>query len=213
MPLTPEQDAVVRDLLAQVPTLETANLPDTIHSPLRKLVLAELGRRDPSLAYRAAAHLWARDLGRLAGLPAAVTDPWVQADEWACFATSVNDDLLSRAMLGRRNLLVLDGDRLLVFRKDAAGVVPGLAIEPMATLGICVTRRLWLSYARGRPATLPSWKPCVLTPVSCKKSTRALERVQCRGLDVDRAGHGGPAVSAGGRARQQPRAVSGPVPR
>ena len=65
VPLTSEQDAVLRDLVAGVPAIDPGDLARTMHPPLRKALLAELGRRDPSLAYRAAAHLWARDLARL----------------------------------------------------------------------------------------------------------------------------------------------------
>src|SRR5205823_1057779 len=68
VPCTAEQDAVLRDLLAQVPPLNPGDLPRTLHPPARKALLAELGRRDPSLAYRAASHLWARDLALAAGV-------------------------------------------------------------------------------------------------------------------------------------------------
>src|SRR5262249_48199709 len=50
-PLTAEQDAALLALLAEVSSCG--------EEPLRRTLLAELGRRDPSLAYRAASHLWA----------------------------------------------------------------------------------------------------------------------------------------------------------
>src|SRR5262249_43206619 len=65
VPLTSTQDAVLRDLIAQVPEVGPAVLGPQLHSPLRKALLAELARRDPSLAYRVACHLWARDLSQL----------------------------------------------------------------------------------------------------------------------------------------------------
>src|SRR5205085_673853 len=64
--LTPEQDQVLRGILAEIPEADPAQLAETLHPPLRKAILAELARRDPSLAFRGASHLWARDLARLA---------------------------------------------------------------------------------------------------------------------------------------------------
>jgi alkylation response protein AidB-like acyl-CoA dehydrogenase/flavin-dependent dehydrogenase/electron transfer flavoprotein alpha subunit/ferredoxin-like protein FixX len=140
VPLTPEQDAVVRDLLAQVP----ATVDGTMHPVARKALLAELARRDPSLAFRAAAHLWARDLAKFAPLPASLTERWGRAEEWACFAilpTAVagapgDAEALLIPALHAQSILVLEGNRLLAFCKDAAGNAPGLAVEPIATLGL-----------------------------------------------------------------------------
>src|SRR5207244_7158568 len=88
-PLTSDQDALLRDLIAQVPPLDATRLEHSLHPPERKALLAELGRRDPSLAYRVASHLWARDLASLAmGSPALAQAArrWTRGDEWACFA-------------------------------------------------------------------------------------------------------------------------------
>jgi len=144
VPLTPEQDAILRAFLAQVPALDPAAPGSTIHPPLRKQVLAELGRRDPSLAYRAAAHLWARDLARLAALPRDLTARWERVDEWACFAIlatlpegkSSSPEALFVPARAARGFLLLDGQRLLVCRKDDAGNTAGLTIETIQTLGL-----------------------------------------------------------------------------
>src|SRR5207244_3770461 len=83
------QDAVLRDLVAQVPPLDRTESGRPLHPPLRKALLAELGRRDPSLAYRVAAHLWARDLIRqrtTARTFQQAAERWTRGDEWACFA-------------------------------------------------------------------------------------------------------------------------------
>jgi electron transfer flavoprotein-quinone oxidoreductase len=154
LPLTSEQDAVLRDLLAQVPVPDPADLPGTLHPPSRKGLLAELGRRDPSLAYRAASHLWARDLAHLASGSSAAAAPvarWTRGDEWACFAAidavqtaytafaspdgekegGPGGALLIPA-LGARAVLLLLGDQLLIVPTGT----PGLRIEPLATLGL-----------------------------------------------------------------------------
>jgi electron transfer flavoprotein-quinone oxidoreductase len=139
--LTAEQDTAVRALLAEIPALDPEH--STVHPPLRKLLLAELGRRDPSLAYRAAAHLCARDLGRLAALPGEITGRWTRGDEWACLAIlptipdrSAKPEALLVLAQGAFSILVLDGKRLLVFRRDEAGNIPGLVIDPLPTLGL-----------------------------------------------------------------------------
>jgi electron transfer flavoprotein-quinone oxidoreductase len=143
-PLTPDQDALVRNLIAQIPTINPANLGATLHPPLRKTLLAELGRRDPSLAFRAASHLWARDLGGLASLPEEVTDRWARGEEWACLAifagaggaNARQSEALLVPAVAARSILVFDDSRLMVFRKDAAGRLAGLTLEPVATLGL-----------------------------------------------------------------------------
>jgi hypothetical protein len=83
-PLTADQDDVLRQLLARVPRGDGVNV---LRSPLRKAILAELGRRGPSAAYRVACHLWARDLADLcpdAPDLAAAAERWGRGDEWAC---------------------------------------------------------------------------------------------------------------------------------
>jgi electron transfer flavoprotein-quinone oxidoreductase len=138
--LSSEQDAVLRDLLAQVPPLDANDLAGTLHPPERKALLAELGRRDPSLAFRAASHLWARDLARLAMASSApladASQRWTRGDEWAAFAVSDQLDSRPETYLvparDARRLLLLVGERLVLAEKGQ----PGLTIEPVATLGL-----------------------------------------------------------------------------
>jgi alkylation response protein AidB-like acyl-CoA dehydrogenase/flavin-dependent dehydrogenase/electron transfer flavoprotein alpha subunit/ferredoxin-like protein FixX len=152
VPLTPEQDAVLRDLLAQVPVLDGGDLAGTLHPPVRKALLAELGRRDPSLAFRAASHLWARDLAHLAGGPAS----WSQAvaglsrgDSWSCFAVIDAVRTTGAGWTGEAlfvpatyasNLVLLLADQLLVVSmsrdREGAGIPAGLRLEPLSTLGL-----------------------------------------------------------------------------
>jgi alkylation response protein AidB-like acyl-CoA dehydrogenase/electron transfer flavoprotein alpha/beta subunit/ferredoxin-like protein FixX len=147
VPLTPEQDAVLRDLVAAVPLIDPADLAGTLHPAQRKALLAELGRRDPSLAYRVASHLWARDLARLATAAASVAEAgrrWARGDEWACFAVAeavtaeggrVGEALFVPAQAAR-SVLLLAGDRLVIVPADRSGETPGLHVEPLATLGL-----------------------------------------------------------------------------
>lgn len=142
--LTPAQDAILRDLVAQVPVPDQGDLAATLHPPERKALLAELGRRDPSLAYRVACHLWARDLARLAGGASALAQAsgrWTRGEEWACFAvaeavqtgsTSWQGEAFFVPAAGVRSLLLLISDHLAVVPTDA----PGMRREPLATLGL-----------------------------------------------------------------------------
>jgi electron transfer flavoprotein-quinone oxidoreductase len=143
-PLSPEQDALLRDLLASIPPLDAADLKRTLHPPIRKALLAEIGRRDPSLAYRVSAHLWARDMARLHPLGATIADAaerWTRGDEWACFAAPsvmqmpqggwIGEGLLLPAA-GAQTLLLVLGNRLAMLPPRSAGV----HIEPLATLGL-----------------------------------------------------------------------------
>jgi electron transfer flavoprotein-quinone oxidoreductase len=142
--LTSAQDAALRDLIAQVPPLNTADLGHTLHPPLRKALLSELGRRDPSLAYRVACHLWARDLARLRPGATALSqaaERWVRGDEWACFAAidarqtpegGWAGEALFVPAAGARALLLLLGDQLAIVPAGTSG----LYVEPVATLGL-----------------------------------------------------------------------------
>jgi len=161
--LTPEQDAVLRDLLAQVPPVDPANLAATLHPPIRKTLLAELGRRDPSLAYRAACHLWARDLARLATGSAALgraAQHWARGDEWACFAivdavqtsgSGWTGDVLFVPARRANTLLLLLGNQLAVLPLGNQPC-PGLHVEPLPTLGL---RGAGLTRVRLEGLTLP----------------------------------------------------------
>jgi len=146
-PLTEAQDELLRALLAAVPAVDPDDLPATLHPPARKALLAELGRRDPSLAYRAAAHLWARDLARLASPGASflarAAARWERGDEWACFtaldgapatAAGWHGVALFVPAASARQVLFLLGDHLLILPTDAAPA--GLHIEPLGTLGL-----------------------------------------------------------------------------
>jgi alkylation response protein AidB-like acyl-CoA dehydrogenase/flavin-dependent dehydrogenase/ferredoxin-like protein FixX len=148
VPLTTEQDAVLRDLVARVPVIDQADLAGTLHPPLRKALLAELGRRDPSLAYRVASHLWARDLARLATVSASIAETaqrWTRGEEWACFAlveaaratqTGWVGEALFVPAQAARAVLLLVGDRLAIVPADRAEQMPGLQIDKLATLGL-----------------------------------------------------------------------------
>jgi electron transfer flavoprotein-quinone oxidoreductase len=142
--LSSEADAVLRDLIAQVPVVEPQDLAGTLHPPLRKALLADLGRRDPSLAYRAASHLWARDLARLSSGSAAwnqAVERMIRADEWACFMSL--DAVLSAGAGWRGEALFVparNARTLVLLFPNQLAIVPaqtaGLWIEPLATLGL-----------------------------------------------------------------------------
>jgi alkylation response protein AidB-like acyl-CoA dehydrogenase/flavin-dependent dehydrogenase/ferredoxin-like protein FixX len=144
MPLSTEQDATLRDLIAQVPPIDPNHLERTLHPPFRKVLLAELGRRDPSLAYRTAAHLWARDLARLASGSSALSrafQRWARGDEWACFAAVDATQATHGGWQGEAlfvpgqhasSFLLLLGDQLAVAPVQRAGI----RVEPLATLGL-----------------------------------------------------------------------------
>jgi alkylation response protein AidB-like acyl-CoA dehydrogenase/flavin-dependent dehydrogenase/electron transfer flavoprotein alpha subunit/ferredoxin-like protein FixX len=145
IPLTSDQDVLLRGLIAQIPVIDSKVLKGTLHPPERKMLLAELGGRDPSLAFRVASHLWARDLLRLVA-PSWMDhlEHWTGGTEWACpaflnaaksGATTGNSDDLEMifipAVYCRSLLLVID---------NQIGIVPahhaGLSIEPLKTLGL-----------------------------------------------------------------------------
>jgi alkylation response protein AidB-like acyl-CoA dehydrogenase/flavin-dependent dehydrogenase/electron transfer flavoprotein alpha/beta subunit/ferredoxin-like protein FixX len=155
IPLTSDHDALLRDLIAQVPPVDPKDLENSLHPPARKALLAELAQRDPSLAYRVASHLWARDLARLAVGPSAWNqwaDRWSKGEEWACFAW-IEAVSLSSPSGGERNghketqwkgetLFIPAGqaESLLLCLGDQMVMVPtataGLRIEPLASLGL-----------------------------------------------------------------------------
>lgn len=144
--LTPEQDATLRTLVAEVPRVDPNDLAETLHPPLRKGLLAELGRRDPSLAYRVASHLWARDLASLAtgsGLLGEAAGRWARVQEWACFSPLESAEVEGGGCSGKaayvpaataRAVLLLAREQLIVV--DAASATGTCSIEPDATLGL-----------------------------------------------------------------------------
>src|SRR5262249_53808104 len=129
--VTREQDRVLRALLAEVPALDRQNISTTVHPPERKVLLAELGRRDPSLAYRAACHLWARDLAGLVGEAAA--ERWRRGEEWACFGFLDGNESFFVPALGAASCFLLNSHRMLMFVRRPGD---GMTAEPLATLGL-----------------------------------------------------------------------------
>jgi electron transfer flavoprotein-quinone oxidoreductase len=144
--LTDEQDRALQDLVRRVPPVDAADLRGTLHPPVRKVVLAELGRRDPSLAYRVASHLWARDLARLATVASPLArwaERWARADELACFAILEKSreeagkaEALFVPAMDAQAMLVLGSERLWVLPGGKLAPVPGSAVEPLGTLGL-----------------------------------------------------------------------------
>jgi electron transfer flavoprotein-quinone oxidoreductase len=141
--LNAAQDQVLRELVKQVPQLDLTDLAPTLHPPLRKAVLGELGRRDPSLAYLVASHLWARDLAALNRTsPSFVqaAERWAAVEEWACFAVLEDrkqeetwTGAASFVPAGRaRVVLALSANQLAIIPT----VAPKLSIEPLPTLGL-----------------------------------------------------------------------------
>jgi alkylation response protein AidB-like acyl-CoA dehydrogenase/flavin-dependent dehydrogenase/electron transfer flavoprotein alpha subunit/ferredoxin-like protein FixX len=145
VPFRTEQDAVLRDLVAQVPALDLADLAGSLHPPLRKALLAELARRDPSLAYRAASHLWARDVASLATVSAPLSEAarrWQRGDEWACFAvveSLATADGRGEALFvpagAAQSALLLVGDHLVLVRVGGEKAT-GVTVKPVAGLGL-----------------------------------------------------------------------------
>jgi electron transfer flavoprotein-quinone oxidoreductase len=131
-PLSAEQDRVLRQALALLPAVESG----AVHAPERKALLAELARRDPSLACRAASHLWARDIAQLCGGAALAADAerWARGDEWACFAVlEPGQEAYLVPAAHSQAVLALREGRLFVLRPDQA---KGLIVRPVATLGL-----------------------------------------------------------------------------
>jgi alkylation response protein AidB-like acyl-CoA dehydrogenase/flavin-dependent dehydrogenase/ferredoxin-like protein FixX len=111
--LTPDQDAGLRKLIAEVPLFSDGKLrwEECLLSPSRTVLLAELATRDPSLAYRVANHLWARDLAEVAGgdlQPIAVR--WARAEEWASTAVPGQDGEALLVPASAASVLVIQGD-------------------------------------------------------------------------------------------------------
>jgi electron transfer flavoprotein-quinone oxidoreductase len=143
-PLSPEQDTTLRDLIAAIPIVEPGNVSGPVHAALRKALLAELGGRDPSLAYRVACHLWARDLARLRKGAAGFNETlerWMLGREWACFAAidgvqtgagRWQGETLFVPATGAQSILLLLGDQLIIL----SPATRGLRIEPVPTLGL-----------------------------------------------------------------------------
>jgi alkylation response protein AidB-like acyl-CoA dehydrogenase/ferredoxin-like protein FixX len=127
--LSTEQDALLLSFIRRVPRIDRANLRSTLQPPLRQALLAELGRRDPSLAYRVACHLWARDFSDLVGT-ALPEDKWLsllivesqssRAKE--CFAPALHADFF--VLWTDEGLTILDKSH------------PSVHCQAVATLGL-----------------------------------------------------------------------------
>ncbi len=132
--LRPDQEQVLRALVATIPP--RGQDIDALAARPRKTLLAELGRRDPSLAYRVAHHLWARDVGTLAAASPAFRDraaSWQRADRWACLVVLTQDeDVLLVPAIQADDLVIWRANTLLVVEQDD----PGLEIEPLGSLGL-----------------------------------------------------------------------------
>jgi electron transfer flavoprotein-quinone oxidoreductase len=144
-PLSPEQEDVLLSLLAMVPEIDPAGLAATLHPPIRKAFLAELARRDPSLAYRAASHLWARDMVTLASASTSWTGPLestVASKSWWCFAPMVAVQGHSGGWTGDSWFVpAMGAQSIVVSLQDHLAVIPaknanGLRIEALETLGL-----------------------------------------------------------------------------
>jgi electron transfer flavoprotein-quinone oxidoreductase len=137
--LTPPQLAALAEVAALVPKFNPKNPAATLHPPLRKALLAELGRRDPSLGYRLAVHLWARDLVLLANASWKETKEWTKAERWAAFTSLENGKIENDKVSGEawfvpraHDVLLLVEDRLLLY---AAEDLEKYA-TPLPTLGL-----------------------------------------------------------------------------
>lgn len=133
--LTETQLAVLAELASCVPALD----PQQLHPPLRKALIAELGRRDPSLGYRVATHLWARDVATLAEATWKERKAWTGADRWAAFVVledgKIEGDRLSGEALfvpRGHDLVLLVGDTLVLFTAEEIK----RHLTPLLTLGL-----------------------------------------------------------------------------
>ncbi len=133
--LTPPQDALLLELLDQVCQVGSNDRAPEPHPPLRKALLAELARRDASLAFRAASHLWARDLAARFG---GATGP-TTSTSWRAFAVTGNGRVEEGRCYGEaifvpeaENTLLLVGQQLVPIPMEAMGLVR----EPLRTLGL-----------------------------------------------------------------------------
>lgn len=127
--LTPSQEAALKAVAGSVPAFDPARPGETLHPPLRKMLLAELARRDASLGYRVARHLLARDLATACGLN--LVDP----DRWLAFVVLDNPSATGNQVSGTASFipaadeyLILAGDRL--FRASQEALAAHLIPQP-----------------------------------------------------------------------------------
>ena len=136
-PLTSEQEETLFDILQTIPSPTTASL----HPHVRKQLLAYLGRLDPSLAFRVASHLWARDAVTLSQ---SADEKGFPDRQWACLILrneASNNGQLSEEVLfipakQSNTLVILEADQLTTIhtRQDMTG--QSIQTEPIRTLGL-----------------------------------------------------------------------------
>jgi alkylation response protein AidB-like acyl-CoA dehydrogenase/flavin-dependent dehydrogenase/electron transfer flavoprotein alpha subunit/ferredoxin-like protein FixX len=128
--LSDDQIQALLELLGSVPSVN----PDDrlgLHPIVRKRLLAEFGRRDPTVAYLAMSHLWARDMLRMAGLPVETLS--AHADELLCWVDLYKDQ-------GQASLVPAGfAQKLVLLTKSGLAVVgrtSRLSITPVVGLGL-----------------------------------------------------------------------------
>ncbi len=131
--LSDDQNDVLLGLIRAIPQVNSDDLLNTLHTRIRKWVLAELGQRDPSLGYRVASHLWARDLLTLAG-----HDGDKEGLRWMSFVSIVEESPIASSLFvpaaHADTLVVLQGDQLSIVKSEEC-TQQGLTVQPVATLG------------------------------------------------------------------------------
>jgi len=140
-PLTAEQSDAIQSLCHHV---KSAGLSP---SPERKVILSELGRRIPSLAFVVASHFWARDILRVLGGAAFedVVARLASGKELAAFAwhgtVEIDRDDEGIRLRGHKIFVptalaqwfvVLVDDQLILLPR----ATPGLRVEPLGTIGM-----------------------------------------------------------------------------
>lgn len=116
-PLTPPQEELLRSLLRAI--LETSEAPALGPAPRRAALLAELGRRDPSLGYRVASHLLACDLAKQFGSESlrALGEVWCKVAHWVA-AVCVEDARIEHEHLFGSAWLVPGAESYLLWVRD-----------------------------------------------------------------------------------------------
>ncbi len=139
--LTPPQNEVLADALAYVPELESTQLDQTLHPAARKEILAELGRRDPSIGYRFAHHLWVRDLLQLFGSDMQ-RHAWRQLTlqkQWSAYVNLDNGSIQSDGCRGSATMLPLVDAYLIRIHDRLFWVTAkelGSQLQPVIGLGL-----------------------------------------------------------------------------
>ena len=195
-PLTKPQIETLRDIAHRVAAA------GTIGSAHRKAVLTELGRRNPSLGYVVASHLWATDLLRRFGGPAGegLIDRIHAAGQTAAFAwegvVEIDRDDEGARLRGQKIFVptataawfvVLMDNQLVVLPRET----PGLRVEPLGTIGM----------HGAAPATLV-FDNVALPAVRCRLDAKQFDRLWTVTSTVDLA-----AIGCGMSERLEARAI------